>query len=215
MNIGIDLDGVVFDSEIYNRAYADYFDYTQNGGKGNCLRDEAHVQGRYSNWPKEMTDEFMRKFLLHSQEICPLVPLAKEIMTLLRKRGHRLVLISNRGKHFAEEIDIAKKRIKKEGLKFDACYYNSADKLPACRKEHIDVMLDDYYKNIASLSENGITCIYFRGAVLKFGDRPNVIEVDTWGQVPKVIDFLEKSLAQNSDTENSSPKRRITHKTQK
>lgn len=194
MNIGIDLDGVVFDSEIYNRAYADFFDYTHNGGAGKCVRDEAHVQGRYSDWGVDLMNQFLRENLLLSQEKAPLVPLAKEVMAFLRSRGHRLVMISNRGSNFDAEVDIAKRRLAQEGIEFDACHFYAEDKLPVCQAEKIDIMLDDHYKNVSRLSENGIFCLYFRDTILKFCDNPNVIEVDTWGQVPSAIDKIEATL---------------------
>lgn len=190
MNIGIDLDGVIFDSEIYNRAYADYFDYTHNGGRGNCIRSEAHVQGRYSDWSEELMNQFLREYLLVSQEQAPLLPLAKEMLAFLRSKGHCLVLVSNRGAIFDEEIEIAERRLKEEEIEFDAYQYYAKDKFSVCQEEKIDVMLDDHYKNVAQLSENGVACIYFRDRILKFCDNPNVIEVDTWGQVPAVLDYM-------------------------
>ena len=63
MKIGIDLDGVVFDSETTFRTYEEIFDI--NTLKGNNLIDieEPKFQSRY-NWTKEQEQQFIEKYFL-------------------------------------------------------------------------------------------------------------------------------------------------------
>ena len=190
MNIGIDIDGVIFDTERYYRAYSDFFNYTRNGGRDIVDTNEPRVQKRFA-WSDELIEEFMSKYLLSIQEIAPILPMAREVLEILRTRGHRLIVISSRGIHYSKEIDILMRRLDEYGLKFDAIHLSLEDKLPTCREEKIDVILEDYYDNVCHLSENGVPCLYFRGDILKFCKNANVIEVDNWGQVLRALENFE------------------------
>lgn len=72
MKIGIDLDGVVIDSETTFRVYEEIFDIDIL--KGNHLIDtkEPKFQKRY-NWTKEQEDEFIRKYFLRVSKESPLM----------------------------------------------------------------------------------------------------------------------------------------------
>lgn len=70
MKIGIDLDGVVFDSETTFRTYEEIFDITELRGNNLIDREEPKFQGRY-NWTKEEQKRFIDKyFLTVSRERC-------------------------------------------------------------------------------------------------------------------------------------------------
>ncbi len=195
MNIGVDLDGVVFDTEIYYRAYADLYNYEHMHYKL-ADREEARVFKRYY-WPQEVFDKFLEKYLFTIQTTAPILPLAKQVLKKLSEQGHKLIVISKRGDHFPEEIDITYKRCANENLHFDKFYFQQVDKIEVCKKEKIDVMLEDYYPNVCSLSENDISCIYFRNGLLNFCNANNVVTVDNWGQVPEALDILTKKLSKN------------------
>ncbi len=194
MNIGIDLDGVVFDTESYYRAYSDYFDYEKNLNRGKFDRKEARVQRRF-DWAPELLQQFFDEYMFSVQEEAPFLPLAREILAELKKRGHRLVLITSRGVHGVREIEIAKERLSRAGIQFDASHYSVDDKLSVCIQEKIDIMIDDYYDIVENLSKNGVACVFFRDNLLKFCERPNVIDVDNWGQVMDALDKLEAKIS--------------------
>ena len=119
MKIGIDLDGVVIDSETTFRTYEEIFDI--NILKGNNLidRQEPKFQYRY-NW-------------------------------------------------------------------------NIDNKLEICKKENVDIMIDDDWRIIKNLSENGINTLYLRDTNLKKLDENEYLkEVNNWGDIYRYIKGFNK-----------------------
>ena len=185
MNIGIDLDGVVFDTETYFRAYADLYDLENNGG-GLIDKSQGKVQNRFA-WSKELMDNYLYNYIEPIEEEAPLMPLVKIVLKRLKELGHKLIVISSRGIIDPNGMKIANRRFKEEGLVFDKILSGQESKLQFCKNENIDVMIDDLYEHIDYLSNNGIKCFYFRSKGMKIVDRNNVIEVDNWAQILKEI----------------------------
>ena len=96
MKIGIDLDGVVIDSIKTFRAYEEIYDI--NTLKGNHLinRQEPKFQDRYS-WTKEQQKEFTQEYFLKVAGDSNLMSGFKVVYNLLRKEGHKFVVITARG----------------------------------------------------------------------------------------------------------------------
>ena len=63
MKIGIDLDGVVFDSETTFRTYEEIFDVDVLKENNLVDREEPKFQARY-NWTKEQEQEFINTYFM-------------------------------------------------------------------------------------------------------------------------------------------------------
>lgn len=183
MNIGIDLDGVVYDTECDYRTRAKIYDIEHNNGLGEVNREEARVQQMF-NWSKEMMNDFLFGCYEDIQTNAPLMHGAKYVISKLKEQGHKLYVITSRGSIDQKEIEITKKRFLQDGLEFDGYYFNCATKEKFCEDLKIDVMIDDYYKNIDDICKKKIRCLYFRDLVLRFynGNR-YVHEVRNWGDI--------------------------------
>ena len=84
--------------------------------------------------------------------------------------------------------DNAKKLLADNNIIFDKYYWKQKDKLEACQKENIDLMIDDDYRIVSKLAENGIQCLYLREAgIKKVENNKNVIEVHNWGEIYRFI----------------------------
>ena len=92
MIIGIDFDGVLFDTESFFRTYAEIFDIMHNG-TGMVACDELRAEKSYA-WGKDMFDEYIQGCLLESEKKAQIMPYAKEIIDMLRQRS-RPYLFSN------------------------------------------------------------------------------------------------------------------------
>lgn len=190
MNIGIDLDGVVFDTEADYKARAKIFDVEHNKGLGEVRKEESRVQQSF-DWDKKMTDEFLLGCYEDIQTNAPVMFGAKYVLSKLKEMGHKLYVITSRGSISQKEIEITEKRLEEEGLHFDGCYFNCETKESFCEKLNIDVMIDDYYNNIEDIASKKIRCLYFRDLVLKFynGNR-YVHEVRNWGDIyAEILNF--------------------------
>ena len=62
MKIGIDLDGVVIDSETTFRTYEEIFDIDFLKGNNLVNKEEPKFQARY-NWTDKQEEEFIKKYL--------------------------------------------------------------------------------------------------------------------------------------------------------
>ena len=132
--------------------------------------------------------EFQKYYLEISQN-SPLMPGFKKVYELLKKVGVEFVVISARGlggdgTDLQCMEDDAKRILEENNIVFDKYYWKQADKLEACQKENIDIMIDDDYKIIKMLSSNHIKTLYYREANLKKLDQNAYItEVNNWGDI--------------------------------
>ena len=193
MKIGLDLDGVVFDSETTFRTYEELFDIERNQNKL-IDRSEPKYQKRYS-WNENEMKEF-EKYYLEISQSSPLMPGFKKVYELLKKDGIELIVISARGlcgsgNEMQCMEDDAKRILEENGIVFDKYYWKQGDKLEVCQKERIDIMIDDDYHIVNTLASNNIKTLYFRDINLKELDETEYIkEVNNWGDIYRIIHDL-------------------------
>lgn len=102
MKIGIDLDGVVIDSETTFRTYEEIFDIDTIKGNNLINREEPKFQARY-NCTEEQKQEFIEKYFLTVSKESNLMSGFIGVYNLLKKQGHEFVVITARG-GFVKEI---------------------------------------------------------------------------------------------------------------
>jgi len=181
MNIGVDLDGVLFDTENYFRVDALIHDI-ENGGEGEVEREESFFQKRF-NWTLEKEQSFLNSIYEDIEMNAPVMYGAKYVLKKLKEMGHKLYIITNRGSYYEKEIEITDKRLKEEGLEFDGYYYSSKDKAEVCKNINIDVLIDDLYENVEKVTNAGVKCLYYRDLVLKFYNHELCHEVRNWADI--------------------------------
>lgn len=192
MKIGIDLDGVVIDSETTFRTYEEIYDIDVL--KQNNLVDmtEPKFQSRY-NWNVEQQKEFCERYFLQVSKESNLMSGFIAIYNRLKKQGHKFVVITARGLmpdgSFMKEMeDDAKRLLNTNGILFDKYYWGQKDKLDVCLKEGIDIMIDDDWRIIKKLSDNRVRTLYFRDTRLKKLEKTEFIsEVNNWGDIYRKI----------------------------
>lgn len=191
MKIGIDLDGVVIDSETTFRTYEEIFDIDTIKGNNLIDREEPYFQARY-NWSDEQEKEFIQKYFLKVSKESGLMSGFIGVYNLLKEQGHEFVVITARGGLIKEMKDDAIRVLDENNIKFDKYYWNVKDKLEICKKENVDIMIDDHWKNIKSLSDNQVKTLYFRDTNLKkLEENEYIKEVNNWGDVYRAIKGIE------------------------
>lgn len=182
MKIGIDLDGVVIDSEKLFRIYEEIFAIEEL--ENNKIVDirEPKFQSRY-NWSEEEQNKFIDKYFMEVAKTNTIMPGFVPIYNRL-KEENEFIVITARGGFIKEMKDEAIRVLKENIIKFDKYYWKQDDKLDVCKKENIDIMIDDDYKIIEKLSSNGIKTLYFRDVNLKkLKENDNIKEVNNWGDI--------------------------------
>lgn len=110
---------------------------------------------------------------------------------MLQKQGHEFVVITARGGFIKEMKDDAIRLLKENNIVFDKYFWKVEDKLEICKKENIDLMIDDDWRIIKQLSENKVKTLYFRDTNLKkLKENEYVKEVNNWGDIYRVINNL-------------------------
>ena len=93
MKIGLDIDGVILNSENEIRLKAELYDLIELNGKGVSHPNEFLEGDRY-DWSKEELDTFREKYFLGISNNSYPMPGAKQVIDMLRKDGHKLVIIT-------------------------------------------------------------------------------------------------------------------------
>lgn len=197
MKIGIDLDGVVIDSETTFRTYEELYDLAILKENNLIDREEPKFQARY-NWTKEQQKDFTDKFFLQISKESNLMSGFIGAYNHLKGQGHEFVVITARGLRtdgtFMKEMeDDAKRVLNESNIIFDKYYWGQADKLNVCKKENVDVMIDDDWKIIEKLSANNIRTLYFRDTNLKkLEENKYIKEVNNWGDICRYISEIKE-----------------------
>lgn len=187
MKIGIDLDGVVIDSETTFRTYEEIFDIDILKGNNLINKKEPKFQARY-NWSSNQEKEFIEKYFLKVSRESGLMSGFIVIYELLKKQGHEFVVITARGGYVKEMKDDAIRLLEENNIKFDKYYWNVEDKLEICKKEKVDIMIDDDWNIIKKLAANKIRTLYFRDTNLMILEENKYIkEVNNWGEIYRYI----------------------------
>ena len=193
MKIGIDLDGVVFDSEKEYRVYSELYDVIDLKKNSKINNQELKFQKRF-RWIEEEIQGFIEKY--HKQIVVKsnYMPGAKEVLKLLKAEGYILVLITARGGINKDMIKITEERFKNEGMEiFDKFYWATENKDEVCVKEHIDIMIDDSYDKCKSIAKAKIKTIYLKDAPSYDLEENDYIKVlYNWGEIYRYIKELEK-----------------------
>lgn len=188
MKIGVDLDGVVFDSEKewrINQELYDIFDLKRN----------SKVDNKNISWKKrfDWTDEerrgFIEKYHRKMIEKSNLMPGAKRILKLLKEDGHDLILITARGGINKDMIELTEKVLTENDLDiFSKRYFGADNKADICVKENIDIMIDDSYEHCSNIAKEKIKTIYLKDAATYDLEENEYIKVlYNWGEIYRYI----------------------------
>ena len=91
MNIGIDLDGVLFDSENLFRIYSAIYNLKIDG-QDMINIEELKVQNRYA-WTEKQFNEFVDGCIEKVYNNSQVMPLAKEVINALKNK-HKIYIIT-------------------------------------------------------------------------------------------------------------------------
>lgn len=190
MKIGIDLDGVVFNTEMLWSTYAELYDCIDLNRNSVITREEPRFQDRYA-WTEEEQNAFLDKYADITE--FDMMPGAKQVINMLKEDGHELIVITARGAipNQKEGANIAEQRLNSEGIKFDKYYSKQKEKINICQLENVDVMIDDNYHICEAMKEAGIPVIYFNSCRKHINEKDGLKEVANWGEVYRVIKGLK------------------------
>ena len=192
MKIGIDLDGVIFDSEKEYRVYSELYDILDLHKNSKIDNQEIKFQQRF-NWSKEEIEGFIKKYHTKIAKESNFMPGVKIVLPMLKEEGHKLYLITARGGINKDMIPVTMERLEKEHLNiFEKYYWATENKAEICKKEEIDIMIDDSYQKCQSVAQAHIKTIYLKDAPsYDIKNNPYVQVLYNWGEIYRYIKGLE------------------------
>ncbi len=188
MVIGLDIDDVIFDtSGVMRNILGDIKDKELIDRKIDVMRGDASIP---------VIAKFLKKYLIVAVENARPMPDAAKVIHDLREQGHKIVLITARGdKNFPGTLAGNEKALTKYGVEYDVIVYDSADKVDACRKNGVEVFVDDSPRNCVEVArELKIPVIGFASDITREGLREaGVVSTDSWADLAKMIlDLVKK-----------------------
>lgn len=188
MKIGVDLDGVVFDSERDFRVFSELYDMLELKQNSKVNNKELKFQKRF-NWTELQIADFFKKYHTTIIQKANLMPGAKTVLNLLKAEGHSLIVITARGSENKEIIEVTQKVLKDSGMDiFDKYYWSIENKDDICIKENIDVMIDDSCEKCKSIADAKIKTIYLKDAPCYDLEENDYIKVlYNWGEIYRYI----------------------------
>lgn len=189
MKIGVDIDGVVFNTELLWVTHAEIFDVDVLKRNSLVHRDEVRVQEKY-DWTKEEFDEYMKNHL-HLDDF-DLVPGAKIVLDKLIEAGHEIVFITAR-KNDKRTRKVTLRKLKKEKIKFDKIFWNEKDKIQTCLNEKVDVMIDDNFHICEGLSKNKIMSLCLNSKHDRAPENKYLKYLHNWGEIYRAIYNLNQN----------------------
>ena len=182
MKIGIDLDGVIFDTESFYRFYADVWD-VKHHGLDNILDNSAATFQERFNWDDNEMKEFYDKYASSIIKNTGLKPGVSEVLNYLNNQGYDLYVISKRGFYNEKEIDITQELFKKFNLDFfKECIFKADDKKKIVLKNKFDYVIDDNL-NICNSMKDICKTIYFRDVYSKISKDEKIYTVCSWQDI--------------------------------
>lgn len=187
MNIGVDIDGVIWDFAERLDAYALWHNI-MTYKKENIENDEAvFIEEKY-NWSEQEFKEFFLNNEVNISRESVIMPFCKEVLELLRKEGHKLYIITARDLKNEEMIIIAQKMLNENGIPYDQIYWKLNDKINICQQLKIDYMIEDNIRTCKKLAEANIKSIYFRNRGSKeVTDNSYIHTVSNWVEIYKYL----------------------------
>lgn len=188
MKIGIDLDGVVFDSEKDFRIYAELYDIYDLKRNSTVDRQALRFQERF-DWTEEEGKTFLERYHEKIVKESNYMPGAKMILKMLKEEGHELIIITARGGINKTIVELTKERLKKDNMNiFNKYYFAVQNKEEVCEKERVDIMIDDLRENCQKVAERKIKTIYFKDAPsYDMEENEHVKVLYNWGEIYRYI----------------------------
>lgn len=191
MNIGIDVDGVLTELEKWQ------FEYGSKYYKKEIISPESYKTYDIFNVSKESDDIFWNLYRKEYTSKVRVKEKASEVIRKLKSEGFNIIIVTAREytiedtKRGLIERKTLKKWLKKNKIYYDELVYTTENKIKAIKDKKIDIMIEDSYDNIKSLSKYvpvmAVDAIYNKKAKGK-----NIIRVYSWYDLYYKINELKK-----------------------
>ena len=196
MNIGIDIDGVLCNEDLFQLIYGTKFcmEHDINFGK---LSPFLHETKDVFTWSDEQDFQFWQKYYIHyltSSEF--LYPNATNVIYKLYQAGHRIFIISQRNQSTLKQLCIqedmellTRNWLYQNKIPFHDLILTEGSKNPIIHAKNITLMIDDNPQILMSLYKQ-IHLIGFRANCNHYCPLYNITMVSSWIELEKQLKTL-------------------------
>ena len=180
MRRGIDIDDVITNT---SEAMKDYImKYDKNGDISNHMEDV--MRG-------DMTNPIIKKFFEeNSAKIftdAKMKENANEVIQRWIDNGNEIVIITTRGEiRFKGSTEITQNYFKLNNIPYTEILFNSFDKAEVCKKNNIDLMIDDSEKYCREVEKENIKSILFTSEINR-NINTTIERVNNWLQLEQKV----------------------------
>lgn len=182
MNIGLDIDDTMTNSSELMIKYAKkYFNTTD---------EEVINKLLHTKMSKEEVFDFYNQYLPELMGKYELKENVKEVIDNLRIKGHKIIIITARGRTIKKGLEeITKKYLKKHKIEVDDMIFGEVDKAAICLENNIDIMIDDSIAILEKVKASGIKPLLFSSISNQTSDT-NIDRVNNWIELETYIDNI-------------------------
>jgi len=191
MRIGIDIDNTITDTLPILKKYCR--EYNDKVVKRNLVMHEDGVASyNLYDWTEEENQDFCIKYLEEVVLQAEVKEHAREIIAKLKKKGHKIYIISSRAKPFFQTpAETTEKYLKEKGIVYDKLLVGKVEKKSSCIENQLDILIEDEPKYILEMAEF-MPVILFDEIYNKQCVGKNMIRVKNWNEIDKIIQEMGK-----------------------
>lgn len=173
MNIGIDLDNTIFDTNKVFLKYLNEFITNENIDYFDWFNDNI------------LKTKFYKMYLKKINLEADIIDNAKEVINYFKNNDNKIYIITNRNNKYDEDcLNTIKFLLDKNGINYDDIFMVDDEKVEICKRLKIDYMIDDNKNIYEKLKQNNINVILF-DKDSKYDDK--LIKVSNWKQILEII----------------------------
>ena len=183
MIIGIDIDDVITDTSELMKVYA----------KKHFKSDDIDLINRILHGKRESDriDSFYRKYLPEMMRNYKIKDNVKEVIDRLRLDGNKIIIITTRGlTKGLSQMKITKEYFKRHKIEVDKIIFKEREKVGACIKHKLDIMIDDSVFVLEKLNGTNTKQLLF-SSISNKNYKHNFAKVSNWLELEQYITNLK------------------------
>lgn len=195
MVIGIDIDDTVakFTEEVEKIAEQ----YDKSLRKNGIINESSWItKGKY-DWSETEIKKFEDFAFEEIIEKLEVKEDAVKYINKLKAEGNNIIFITKRSElYYKTPYESTKKWLDKNKFNYDKIIINADDKAPICKKENVNIFIDDRHSICLDVQASGVKSImYLSKYNKKYVDKKDVIMAKNWEEVYNLVNqiFLNKS----------------------
>ncbi len=191
MKIGIDIDGVL--TNYYEAVMDNAIKYFYENKIDYKVDQSKYYENEMFNVSDENIEYFWNLYLAEYAEKLPARKFAAEVISKLKEKNEIYIITARNEEGLPKELygkmkDMVKNWLKDNKIEYDKLIFSSGSKLDICKKENVNIMIEDKASTILEISTY-IPVLCFDAPYNKEAKGENIIRVYSWYDILRNIEM--------------------------